>query len=869
MSSKQRALRAAFEPAEGVGANAAAYQSVGRPNWSRGGDFPQRLLTKIQIFCIILQKVECLRAPQKEQKVKYGYFDDKNREYVITNPATPRPWVNYLGSPLYGALISNNAGGYSFAKSGANGRILRYVFNNFDQPGRYIYIRDNDSKDYWSASWQPVGKDLADYKSECRHGTAYTKIMADYSEIQSEALYYVPLDCEHEVWKLKLTNKSAKKRSLTVTGFAEFTNNSNYEMDQVNLQYSLFIGRTKFVDNRIVHTVHGNLEGLKDEVDHKTATDRVFALVGSKVSSWCGDKEGFLGLYHSYKDPVGVASGDLGNIASYNENSCGALSTAIELEAGQSKELAFILTMQQDAAVQKILACYDDLPAACAKEYEALVKQWHGRFDHFQVQTPNQDFNTMINTWNAYNCFMTFTWSRAASYIYCGLRNGYGYRDTVQDIQGVIHLEPEMAAQKIRFMLSAQVDNGGGLPLVKFTHNAGHEDTPDDASYVRETGHPAYRADDALWLFPTVYKYIAESGNTAFLDEVIPFANKDEGTVYEHLKRAVDFSMKHLGPHGIPAGLYADWNDCLRLGANGESSFVALQYYYAMTILREFAQNKKDAQYVAFLDKAQKELGEKIQKLCWNQDRFIRGFTERGQVIGSRDDPEANMWLNPQSWAVISGLASDQQADAALENVNKKLNTDFGLVLMDPPYQKHAFEGALAVIYNQGVKENAGIFSQSQGWIILAEALRGHGERAFQYFMENAPSAQNDKADVRKLEPYCYGQFTEGKASPHFGRSHVHWLTGTASTVMVGCVEGILGMRPNLDGLKLAPSIPASWDGFTAQKDFRGCKLNITVKNPSHVQSGCKELTVNGKKMQGNFIPASELAPNSEIVLVM
>ncbi len=801
--------------------------------------------------------------------MKYGYFDDEKREYVITNPATPRPWVNYLGSPLYGALISNNAGGYSFAKSGANGRILRYVFNNFDQPGRYIYIRDNDSKDYWSASWQPVGKDLKDYKSECRHGTAYTKIMADYSGIHSQALYYVPLECEHEVWNLKLSNNSGKKRSLTVTGFAEFTNNSNYEMDQVNLQYSLFIGRTKFVDNRIVHTVHGNLEGLPQEVDHKTATERAFALVGSKVSSWCGDKEEFLGLYHSYKDPVGVLSGDLGNIASYNENSCGALSTVIELEAGESKEIAFVLTMQQNDAVQKILSGYADVSATCARECEALVKQWHGRFEHFQVQTPNEHFNTMINTWNAYNCFMTFTWSRAASYIYCGLRNGYGYRDTVQDIQGVIHLEPEMAAEKIRFMLSAQVDNGGGLPLVKFTHNAGHEDTPDDASYVRETGHPAYRADDALWLFPTVYKYIAESGNAAFLDEVIPFANKDEGTVYEHLKRAVDFSMKHLGPHGIPAGLYADWNDCLRLGANGESSFVALQYYYAMTILREFAQNKKDTEYVAFLDKAQKELGEKIQKLCWNEDRFIRGFTERGEVIGSRNDPEANMWLNPQSWAVISGLASSEQADAALENVNKKLNTDFGLVLMDPPYQKHAFEGALAVIYNQGAKENAGIFSQSQGWIILAEALRGHGDRAFQYFMENAPSAQNDKAEIRKLEPYCYGQFTEGKASPHFGRSHVHWLTGTASTVMVGCVEGILGMRPNLDGLKLSPSIPSSWDGFTAQKDFRGRKLNITVKNPDHVQSGCKELTVNGKKMEGNFIPESELTANTEIVLVM
>ena len=801
--------------------------------------------------------------------MKYGYFDDEKREYVITNPATPKPWVNYLGSPLYGALVSNNAGGYSFAKSGANGRILRYVFNNFDQPGRYIYLRDNDSKDYWSASWQPVGKDLKDYKSECHHGTAYTNIMADYAGIHSEALYYVPLESEHEVWKLKVTNKSDKKRSLTVTGFGEFTNNSNYEMDQVNLQYSLFIGRTRFEGNRIRHTVHGNLEGVQGEVDHKTATDRIFGLAGAKVSSYCGDKDAFLGAYRSYKDPIGVENGDLGNTLSYNENSCGALSTVIELAAGETKEVAFILGLKENAEAEKLMARYADVSSTCEKELKELIAQWHARFEHFQVKTPSEEFNTMINTWNAYNCFMTFTWSRAASYIYCGLRNGYGYRDTVQDIQGIIHLEPEMAAEKIRFMLSAQVDNGGGLPLVKFTHNAGHEDTPDDASYVQETGHPAYRADDALWLFPTVYKYIAESGNTAFLDEVIPFANKDSGTVYEHLKRAIKFSMEHLGPHGIPAGLYADWNDCLRLGANGESSFVALQYYYAMTILREFAQNKKDSDYVAFLDKAQKELGDKIQKLCWNQDRFIRGFTERGEVIGKRDDVEANMWLNPQSWAVISGLASDEQADKALENVNRQLNTDFGLVLMDPPYHLHAFDGALAVIYNAGVKENSGIFSQSQGWIILAEALRGHGDRAFQYFMENAPAGQNDKADIRKLEPYCYGQFTEGKASPHFGRSHVHWLTGTASTVMVGCVEGILGMRPNLDGLKLAPSIPAAWDGFTAEKDFRGCRLNITVKNPGHVQSGCRELTVNGKKMEGNFIPASELKDNAEVVLVM
>ncbi len=775
------------------------------------------------------------------------------------------------GSPEYGAIISNNAGGYSFAKSGANGRILRYVFNQFDEPGRYIYIRDNESKDYWSASWQPVGKNLDDYKSECHHGTAYTVMLADYSDIHSEVRYYVPLNKTYEVWNLSLTNNSDKARSLNITGYAEFTNNSNYEQDQVNLQYSQFITKTIFVENRVRQMIHANLDRIEDgkEIDNKDVVNRFIGLAGAAVDSWCGDKEEFLGRYHRYSNPVGVESGKLNNHGNYNENSCGALTTVIELKPGETKTIAFLVGMTGNEEAGKIVETYADTKNVCDRELEELISYWHGKLAHFQIKTPSDEFNTMINTWNAYNCFMTFIWSRAASFTYCGLRNGYGYRDTVQDIQGVIHLAPEMAVEKIRFMLSAQVDNGGGLPLVKFTHNPGHEDTPDDASYVQETGHPAYRADDALWLFPTVYKYVSETGNLAFIDEVIPFANRDEGTVYEHLKRAIDFSMNHLGRHGMPAGLYADWNDCLRLGADGESTFVALQFYYAMTILKEFASYKNDEEYIKYLTDNQKKLGDIIQNLCWNEDRFIRGFTGEGQVIGKREDPEANMWLNPQSWAVISGLANDEQADKALQQVYERLNTEYGAILMDPPYHAHAFDGALAVIYNAGTKENAGIFSQSQGWIILAEALKGHGDRAFQYFMENAPAAQNDRAEIRRLEPYCYGQFTEGKASPNFGRSHVHWLTGTASTVMVGCVEGILGMRPDFYGLRIAPSIPKTWDNFEIDKDFRGKHLHILVKNPAHLESGCSKLLVNGQEIKGNYIPEEMMSENTYIELTM
>lgn len=366
-----------------------------------------------------------------------------------------------------------------------------------------------------------------------------------------------------------------------------------------------------------------------------------------------------------------------------------------------------------------------------------------------------------------------------------------------------------MAAEKIRFMLSAQVNNGGGLPLVKFNHNAGHENTPDDPDYVKETGHPSYRADDALWLFPTIVKYIGETGNSAFLDEVIVYANGGEATVYEHLKNAIRFSMERLGDHNMPAGLHADWNDCLRLGAKGESTFVAFQLYYAMTVIKDMAVQKNDTEYIKYIDDVQAKLAKSLEK-CWD-----------------------------------------------------------GAKLLEPPYKDHWFDGALMHIFNDDTKENGGIFSQSQGWLILAEALLGHGNRAFEYFMETAPAAMNDKAEIRVMEPYVHGQFTESKASPFEGRSHVHWLTGTASTVMVGCVEGICGMRPNADGLTIAPSISSEWDGFTIEKNFRGRKLKITVDNSAHVQSGVKELILNGNKLGSNFVPADMMTDVNHITVVL
>lgn len=797
--------------------------------------------------------------------MQYGYFDLKNKEYVITKPDTPAPWCNYLGSPAYGAIISNNAGGYSFIESGANGRISRYRFNsNMALPGRYIYLRDAENGDYWSASWQPVGKPLDEYKSECRHGTGYTVMSAEYTGIKSEVTYYVPMGQTYEVWSAKVTNASDKERKLSAYGFIEFTNDNNYEQDQVNLQYTLFITRTSFEGNKILQHINENSGKDASGSNHR---ERFFGLAKASVNAYCGNLDGFIGSYRTYSNPIAVESGKCDNSLNFNSNACGALQSDITLAPGETKELIYILGQRDNSGANEIISKYET-EGIVEKEVEALKNYWHSKLENFSVETPSEEFNNMINVWNSYQCFITFTWSRAASLIYCGLRNGYGYRDTVQDIQGIIHLDPEMALEKIRFMISAQVDNGGGLPLVKFNHNAGHEDTPDQPSYVQATGHPSYRADDALWLFPTVYKYIGESGNKAFLDEVIVYANGGEDSVYNHLKRAINFSMERLGANNMPAGLHADWNDCLRLGAKGESTFVAFQLYYAMSMMRDLAEERNDAEYVEYINNVQSKLSESLEK-CWDEDRFIRGIREDGIVVGAKHDPEANMWLNPQSWSVISGFASKEQADTAMESVHEILNTKYGVKLLEPPYVNHMFGGAIMHIFNPDTKENGGIFSQSQGWAILAESLLGHGNRAFEYFMESSPASMNNNAEIRVIEPYVHGQFVESSASPFEGRAHVHWLTGTASTVMVGCVEGICGMRPNADGLIINPSIPSEWDGFKISKNFRGCHLDITVDNSAHVESGVKSLVLNGEQLEGCLIPADKLLKENTVKVVL
>ena len=795
--------------------------------------------------------------------MRYGFFDEQAREYVITNPDTPAPWANYLGSPEYGAIITVNAGGYSFVRSGAAGRILRYTFNQFDEPGRYLYLRDEETGDFWSASWKPVGKPLDRYRTECRHGTAYTEFISEYAGIRSRALYYVPLGAAHEVWSLEVENLTGKPRRISVFAYAEFTTESFYTQDLVNLQYTQFITRTEFHGDFLLERIN---EFCDREADGSNGRERFLGAAGAPVVSFTGSRERLLGRKR-FDAPRAVAEGKCDDSLNYNGNPCGALQVRLEIPAGEKRRTAFLLGQKTEREARALLELYRDPGRRVEAEKAELIRYWHGKLENLKVETPDSRFNAMVNTWNAFQCFTTFVWSRAASLVYCGERNGYGYRDTVQDIQGILHLDPEMARKQLTFMLSAQVHHGAGLPLVKYTHNPGHEDTPEQESYVRETGHPHYRADDALWLFPTVYKYIAETGDTGYLEEEIPFADRDSGTVREHLKRAIDFSMHHLGSHGMPAGLHADWNDCLRLGATGESSFVAFQLYYALRIMQELC--PEDEAYRSWLRGEEEKLLGILRENCLEEDRFIRGFTEAGQVIGSGKDREAAMWLNPQSWAVISGAAQGELAERIMETAHEKLNTPYGLEIMSPAYRFEAFDGARMILFNPGTKENGGIFCQIQGWAILAEALLGHGDRAFEYFAESCPASFNEDADRRVIEPYVHGQFIEGRDSPFAGRSHVHWLTGTASTVMVGCVEGILGLRPTPEGILVSPAIPSAWETMHMEKTFRGRKLRITVDNSAHRQGKPRKYILNGRERPAAVIPEAELAADNELTVVM
>ena len=796
--------------------------------------------------------------------MQYGTFDDNNKEYVINRPDTPKSWSNYLGTTEYGAIITNNAGGYSFYQSAAQGRFLRMRFNSIpmDQPGRYIYLYDRDSKDYWSASWQPVGKPLDTYKSECRHGTAYTVISSEYSGIRSETAYFVPLGKTFECWHVKLTNLGDKPRRLRAFTYVEYVGNWSAFDDQVNLQYTQHILKMDVLGNIIDHGTNVNLPYMPDNPGEKDQGRHTFlAVVGADVSGYDTDRTAFIGTYRGYANPVVVEQGQCTNSLAAGDNGCGTFQIDIALEPGETKEFLVLLGVGAAHDVGKRVVAEFGSVAKASEELAKLKCHWHGRIRGLTVETPDAELNSMLNMWSAFNCLMTYAWSRAASLIYAGERDGLGYRDTVQDILGVLHAIAPEAAERLELMITGQVSTGGAIPVVKaFTHRPGFETLPLETEY---------RSDDCMWLFNTIPAYVKETGDLTFYDKVLPYADKGEATVLGHMRRAIEFSLERSGAHGLPCGLHADWNDCIRLGHQGESVFVAFQLRYALAVYVEVSQLLAKADEEKWGREQLSRLDANLEKYAWDGQWYLRAYAADGSKFGSDENPEGKIFLSPQSWSVLSGHATGEKARLAMQSAHDHLATEFGLAICDPPFVKTDFHIMLAALFNPGMKENGSIFSHIQGWAVIAETLLGHGGRAYQYFRAYLPGAYNTRAEVREIEPYVYCQFTHSKYSPRAGASRIPWLSGSATWSFFAAAQYILGLRPEYGGLTIDPCIPADWKGFRATRTFRGKRVNVEVTNPSGVQKGVKKLVLNGEPLAGNFIPAEKLAADNEVAVEM
>jgi len=793
--------------------------------------------------------------------MQFGHFDDEAKEYVVDRPDTPRPWSNYLGSTEYGAIITNHAGGYSFYRSAAMHRITRLRGNAvpLDQPGRYFYLRDRDSGDYWSTSWQPVGKPLDVYASTCRHGMGYTVITSAYAGIETESTYFVPLGQTFEYWRLRVTNTGKAARRLSVFTYCEFANVGHLFNDLTNLQYSLFVSKAESRHGMLAFASHPHQEF--DPNDLRSACRYWMKVAGGEVTAFETLRERFIGNYGSYQSPEAVVRGSLTNFETAGENIIGTQQVDLSLEPGESRELIVMLGLgtPESHGVRTVEEFQSS--ERCELELQRVKQSWHALLGSFWVKTPDPEFDSMVNVWNAYNALITYAWSRSASLIYNGERDGLGYRDTVQDFLGVTPLLKQDMRARLTLMLTGQVECGGAMPVVRqFDHRPGHEPTP---------AKEEFRSDDCLWLFHAVPAYVAETGEVDFYQVELPYADRGSATVLGHLRRALEFNLERTGRNGLPSGLAADWNDCCNLGYTGESVMVAFQVCYGLAVYRGVAERFGLREEASWAVAERAKLERAIQKMCWDGDWFIWATGKDGTKYGTKEMEEGKVYLNTQVWSVISGVATPEQAKRALESTKEALATPYGLMLSAPPFEKTPRHIMGGVVYNKGIKENAGIFNHPQAWAVMAECAMGNGDQAYEYYRAYMPAAYNKRAELREIEPYVHSQTTYASCSPNAGKSRVPWLTGTASWSLFVAVQHILGIVPELDGLRIDPCVPRHWPGFEVKRVFRGKRLNIRVTNPDSVSSGVRQLLVDGKALPGNVVPVSALRDDLTIEVTL
>jgi cellobiose phosphorylase len=782
--------------------------------------------------------------------LEYGYFDDKSREFVITRPDTPTPWINYLGCDEYCALMSNTAGGYSFHRDPKDRRITRFRYNNIpvDRPGRYIYLRDDSSGDYWSATWQPVLKDKG-YKYECRHGMGYTVIKSKYNNISTAASYFVPLGEKMEFWALKVKNDSKKTRALKIFTYTEFCL-WHAEMDMTDFQYTLNIASA---------VNEGNV------IFHQTGYAPKFGRLGlayfgcnKKISGFDCDRETFIGQYRSESNPIAVERGkSFGSIAS-GGNPIASVSVSVKLKPGESKDLIFSLgvaeTKEEALGVHGKYLGDRDVYA----KLDELKNYWGEYLGRFQAETPDKDVNSMVNIWNQYQCRTTFNWSRFASYYEAGIGRGMGFRDSNQDTIGVVHVIPDRVKARIAELASNQFKNGSSY----------HKFFP-----LTKTGEKGGYSDDPLWLILSTAAYIKETGDIAFLDEKVKYVDGDPAPMYEHLKKAIDFVLSEKGLKGFVLMRFADWNDCLNLGIDNEvaeTTWVPLLLYmeiHEFLTMASFLGRSEDYEKYSEIAEGIKE---NFNKNAWDGKWFIRGIDKYGQAVGSAKCKEGGIIdLLPQAWAVMSHITGEDRAKLCMDMVKLHLDTKYGIMLISPPYKEYDGKLGAVTTFAPGLKENGGIFCHSNPWAMIAETILGRGDAAFKYYKTILPATKNKIADIHLTECYIYSQFITGKGNRNFGRARNSWLTGTAAWNMVAIMNYILGVRPDYNGLVIDPCIPKKWKSFKVNRVFRGAMYNISVRNPKGVNKGVKSLILDGMKVEGNVVPVLKDKKTHVVEVVM
>ena len=814
--------------------------------------------------------------------MRYGTFDDERREYVITRPDTPLPWINYLGDEAYFALLSNTGGGYSFYRDARLRRLIRYRYNHapLDVGGRFLYVRDDDTGDYWNPSWQPTQRELDDYA--CRHGLGYSIIGSARGGIRVETLYLVPPGETLEVWRARVTNDRADRARLSLYGAVEFCL-WDAQDDATNFQRNLSTGEVLVEDDVVYHVTE-----YRERRDHVA-----WFACSAPVDGIDTIREAFLGPYRGWDRPRAVEAGAMSGSIAHGWQPVGALRTALVLEPGETRDVTFVLGYTENDPEHKfdppgstrpdlrrareVIGRYRQ-PGRADADLELIRDVWAARLDGLRVATPDPHVDRMVNAWNPYQCMVTFNLSRSASMFESGIGRGMGFRDSNQDLLGFVHMVPERARDRILDIAATQLPDGGAYHQYQPLTKRGNHDIGGGFN------------DDPAWLVLAVGAYLKETGDLAILDEPVAWDNVEgsETSLKDHVARCVTFTLDRLGPHGLPLIGRADWNDCLNLnvfsdrpgdsfqtapnrpGGVAESVFIAPLFVLAAREAAEIARRCGDEVEAVRCDEAAAAMTTAIEAHAWDGAWYLRAYDHAGRPVGSAANDEGRIFIEPQGLMAMAGVGlEDGRTRAALASVREHLATPHGIVLQQPAYATYHLELGEISSYPPGYKENAGVFCHTNPWVMIAEAITGNGEGALDYYLRINPSAREAISEIHRCEPYAYAQMIAGRDAPTHGEAKNSWLTGTAAWNMVAISQWILGIRPDHDGLRVEPVIPRAWAGFRVSRRFRGTTYEIEVvrrdgdgrgnvdarSDGDAPRSGGAHLVVDGTPIDGTMIP--------------